>query len=36
MDSNSVGVRTSKEGDKGAMGIDEFIAQINDEIKLRK
>jgi threonyl-tRNA synthetase len=36
MDSNSVGVRTSKEGDKGSMALDEFINKINDEVKNKK
>ena len=32
-ESNSVGVRTRKEGDIGAMKLDEFIFKINNEIK---
>ena len=32
VNSNSVGVRSRKEGDIGAMGINEFITKINEEI----
>ena len=33
MESNTVGVRKREEGDIGAMGIDEFVAKLKEEIK---
>ena len=35
MESESVGVRGRKDGDLGAIAIDEFIAKLDEEVKER-
>ena len=35
IESNSVGVRGRKDGDLGAMPVDEFIAKLDEEVKTK-